>query len=73
MPHVPLESYDTTLVAGIDLNTDMEDTLPGSLPHVYADIVAVGLNSVSSKLRSLAISPMQALISSGVRSIKLVT
>ena len=71
MPHVPLGIFDIPLVAGNDVN--MEDTLPGRLPHIYADIVAVGLNSVSSKLRSLVISSMQALISSGVRSIKLVT
>ena len=73
MPHIPLWIFDITLVAGNDVNMDMEDTLPGRLPHVYADIVAVELNSVSSKLRSLVISSMQALISSGVISIKLVT
>ncbi len=68
MPHVPLGIFDITLVAGNDVNMGMEDALPGRLPHVYADIVAVGLNSVSSKLNSLVISSMQALISSGVRS-----
>ena len=43
MPHVPLGIFDITLVAGNDVNMDMEDTLLGRRPHVYADIVIAGV------------------------------
>ena len=43
MPHAALGILDITLVAGYDVNMDMEYTLPGRRPHVNADIVAVGL------------------------------
>ena len=43
MPHVPLGIFDITLVAGNDVNMDMEDTLLGRRPHVYADIVTAGV------------------------------
>jgi hypothetical protein len=43
MPHIPLWIFDITLVAGNDVNMDMEDTLLGRRPHVYADIVTAGV------------------------------
>ena len=42
MPHAPLGIIDITLVAGNDVNMDMEDTLPGRRPNINADVVAVG-------------------------------
>ena len=42
MPHAPLRIIDITLVAGNDVNMDMEDTLPGRRPNINADVVAVG-------------------------------
>ena len=41
MPHPPLGILDITLVAGNDVNMDMEYTLPGRRPYIHADIVAV--------------------------------
>ena len=43
MPHAPLGIFDIALVAGNDVNMDMEDTLPGRRPNINADVVAVGL------------------------------
>ena len=43
MPHAPLGILDITLVAGNDVNMDMEDTLPGRGPNIHTDVVAVGL------------------------------
>ena len=43
MPHSPPGIFDITLVAGNEVNMDMKDTLPGRRPHVYADIVAAGV------------------------------
>ena len=42
MPHAPLGIIDITLVAGNDVNMDMEDTLPGRRPNINADVVAIG-------------------------------
>ena len=43
MPHAPLGIIDITLVAGNDVNMDMQDTLPGRRPNINADVVAVGI------------------------------
>ena len=43
MPHAPLGVFDIPLVAGNDVNMDVVDALSGRGPHVYADIVAIGL------------------------------
>lgn len=43
MPHASLGIFDITLVAGNDVNMDMENTLSGRRPNVNADVVAVGL------------------------------
>ena len=42
MPHAPLGIIDITLVAGNDVDMDMEDTLPGRKPNIYVNVVAVG-------------------------------
>ena len=42
MPNAPLGIIDITLVAGNDVNMDMQDTLPGRRPNINADVVAVG-------------------------------
>ena len=42
MPHAPLGIIDITLVAGNDVNMDVENTLPGCRPNINADVVAVG-------------------------------
>ena len=43
MPHAPLGILDISLVAGNDVNMDMEDALPGRGPNIHTDVVAVGL------------------------------
>ena len=53
MPHTPLGIIDITLVAGNDVNMDMEDTLPGRRPYVNADVVAVGLKLLVQQLSLL--------------------
>ncbi len=73
MPHAPLRIIDITLVAGNDVNMDMEDTLPGRRPNINADVVAVGFELLVQQPVLLGYSSMQALISSGVRSKKLAT
>ena len=42
MPHAPLGIINITLVAGNDVNMDMQDTLPGRRPNIHADVVAIG-------------------------------
>lgn len=46
MPYAALWILDITLVAGNDVNMDMEDTLAGRRPNVYADIIAVGFELI---------------------------
>ncbi len=46
MPHAPLGVFDITRVAGNDVNMDMQNTLTGRRPHVYADIVAVRIELI---------------------------
>jgi hypothetical protein len=41
MPHPPLGILNVPLVAGDDMNMNVEDTLPGRRPHIDADIVAI--------------------------------
>ncbi len=41
MSHAPLGVLDIPLVTGNDVDMDMENTLPGSWPHVNPDIVAI--------------------------------
>ncbi len=51
MPHVPLGFFAITLVAGNEVNMDMEDTLPGRRPHVCADRLSA--NRIASALRHI--------------------
>ena len=53
MPHAPLGIFDITLVAGNDVNMDMEDTLPGRRPNINADVVAVGFKLFVQQLSLL--------------------
>ena len=43
VPYTSLGILNITLVTGNDVNMDMEDTLLGRRPHVYADIVTAGV------------------------------
>lgn len=41
MPHASLGIIDITVIAGNDVDMDMQDTLPGRRPNINADVVAV--------------------------------
>ena len=43
MPHAPLGVFDIALVAGNDVNMDMQDTLARRRPNIHANVVTVGL------------------------------
>ena len=43
MPHASLGIFDIALVAGNDVNMDMEDTLPSCRPNIHTNIIAVGI------------------------------
>ena len=53
MPHPPLRILNITLIAGNDVNVGMQDTLPGCLPYVNADVVAVGVELLIQQLALL--------------------
>lgn len=53
MPHPPLGILNITLVAGNDVNMDMQDTLPSRRPHVNTDIVAIRLEFLVQQLALL--------------------
>lgn len=53
MPHASLGIIHIALVAGNDVNMDMEDTLPGRRPNINADVVAVGLELLVQQLALL--------------------
>ena len=43
MPHPSLGILNVPLVAGNEVNMDMEDALPGCGPHIDTDVVAIRL------------------------------
>lgn len=42
MPHTALGIFNITLIAGNDVNMDMEDTLSSRWTYVHTDVVPVG-------------------------------
>ena len=61
MPHAPLGILDITLVAGYDVNMDMEYTLPGRRPHVNTDIVTIRLELLVQPLALLGNQPYASI------------
>ena len=57
MPHASLGIIDITLVAGNDVNMDMEDTLPGCRPNIHANVVAVGIELLVQQAALLGDKP----------------
>ena len=57
MSHAPLGIIDITLVAGNDVNMDMQDTLPGRRPNINADVVAVGIKLLVQQAALLGYKP----------------
>ena len=57
MPHPSLGIIDITLVAGNEVNMDMEDTLPSRRPNINANVVAVGLELIVQQPALLGYKP----------------
>ena len=53
MPHTALWIFNITLIAGTDVNMDMENTLSCRLPDVNADVVTVGFKLFVQQLSLL--------------------
>ena len=53
MPHTPLGILDISLVAGNDVNMDMQNALPSRRPYVNADVVAIRLELLVQQLALL--------------------
>lgn len=53
MPHTALGIFNITLIAGNDVNMDMEDTLSSRWTYVHTDVVPVGLEFFVQQLSLL--------------------
>lgn len=53
VPYPPLGILNITLVAGNDVNMDMQNTLPCRRPYVHTDIVTIGLELLVQQLTFL--------------------
>lgn len=53
MPHTPLRVLNIAVVAGYDVNMDMENALPGRRPYVNSDIVSIRLELLVQPLAFL--------------------